>query len=335
MRPQSPRGYSAAGEMRWVFALWFTLLLLATATRARAQSEASSTALLSVTLEEGAESCPDAEALTAHVERVRGDQATGASSAYRIRFSYRGGVFRAAIQVGEATGTRVLSDRGATCASLEQATAVTLALLLDSDLREPATEPPDAPVAPPTRAPPTPPPPPEPAPSRKAVSLTLSLGGAGLLGVVQPIVPAALGELGIGVDRFRTNLGVLWMPSQELEFGPGSLDETLLAGTARTCLSAWRGTALRFDLCSGIYAGLLKVRARGYAQNDVVEKTWLAVPVGFALATSSSPVGLELGASALVPLRRNDFSIDYLGVAYESWPVGMLLSLRMVGTWVL
>lgn len=318
--------------MRWVFALWFTLLLLTSAATARAQSDASSTALLSVTREEGAESCPDAETLTAHVERVRGDQATGASSAYRVRFSYRGGVFRAAIQVGEATGTRVLSDRGATCASLEQATAVTLALLLDSDLREP--EP--APVEPPP-----PPrvvevePPPAPKPSTKAVSLTLSLGAGGLVGVVQPVVPTALAELGIGVDRFRTNIGVLWMPSQTLDFGPGVLDETLLAGTARTCLSAWRGTAMRFDLCSGIYAGLLRVEARGYTENNVVEKTWLAVPLGFAIATSSSPVGVELGASALLPLRRNDFAIDYLGVAYESWPVGMLLSLRMVGTWVL
>ncbi len=319
--------------MRWVSALWFTLLLLATATRAQAQGDASSSALLSVTREEGAESCPDAETLTAHVERVRGAQATGASSAYRVRFSYRGGVFRAAIQVGEATGTRVLSDRGATCASLEQATAVTLALLLDSDLRAPEAEPSEPPAAQPKATPPAPPP--EPKPSPTAVSLTLSLGGGGLMGVVQPVVPTAIAELGIGVDRFRTNIGVLWMPSRTLDFGPGSLDETLLAGAARMCLSAWRGGGLRFDLCSGIYAGRLRVEARGYTLNDTVQKTWLAVPLGVALATSSSPVGLELGASALLPLRRNDFSIDYLGVAYESWPVGMLLSLRMVGTWLL
>jgi hypothetical protein len=113
------------------------------------------------------------------------------------------------------------------------------------------------------------------------------------------------------------------------------LHETLLSGVARTCLSAWRGTALRFDLCSGIYAGLLKVEARGYTRNDAVEKTWLAVPLGVALATAGAPLGLEVGASALLPLRRNDFSIDNLGVAYQSWPVGMLLSLRAVGTWVL
>ena len=293
--------------------------------------------MLSVSREEGAESCPDAEALTLHVERVRGQQATGASSAYRVRFSYRGGVFRAAIQVGEGAGTRVLSDRGATCAALEQATAVTLALLLDSDSREPLETAPAEPPPPPPEAlfEPEPEPEPEREPTARAVSLTLSLGGAGFAGVVQPIVPVAVGELGIGVQRFRTNIGVLWMPWRTLDFGPGVLDETLISGVARMCLSAWRGVALRVDLCSGIYAGLLEVQARGYTRNDVVEKTWLAVPLEVALATTTGPIGLEAGASALLPLRRNDFSIDNLGVAYESWPVGMLLSLRAVGTWLL
>jgi hypothetical protein len=32
-----------------------------------------------------------------------------------------------------------------------------------------------------------------------------------------------------------------------------------------------------------------------------------------------------------MPLRRNDFSIDHLGVVYDSWPVGLLLSMRAVG----
>ena len=40
-------------------------------------------------------------------------------------------------------------------------------------------------------------------------------------------------------------------------------------------------------------------------------------------------------ASALIPLRRSDFSIDNLGLVYSSWPVGALLSLRAVGTWML
>ena len=104
---------------------------------------------------------------------------------------------------------------------------------------------------------------------------------------------------------------------------------------ARTCLTAARSAQVRFDVCSGIYAGLLKVQADRYTRNGSADKAWLAVPLGVALTTTSSPVGVEVDASALLPLRRNDFSIDNLGVAYESWPVGMLLSMRAVGLWLL
>lgn len=333
--------------MRWVFASLCSLgLVLPFAAAAQAQSapdanhQAEASASLSVTREEGAESCPDTEALRAHVERLRGHQTTSEPSAYHVRFSRRGGVFRAEIRVGTSAGARVLRDRRATCASLEQATALTLALLFDSDLsvlpsekteREPepteprAVEEPAKPLDRPTPEPVQP----------NASHLALSLGGGALFGVVQPVAPTALGEIGIGVKRFRTGIGVLWMPQQTRDFGPGQLRQTLLSGVARTCLTAARLSAVRFDLCSGIYAGLLKVRAYNYTRNDSADKTWLAVPVGVALSTTSTPVGVEVGASALFPLRRNDFSIDNLGVAFESWHVGMLLSMRAVGTWIL
>src|SRR5262245_15523015 len=99
--------------MRLVSALLPTsLLLLASATaHAQAEGDETSAVTLSVTREVGAESCPDTEALLAHVERVRGLPATGASSAYHVSFSYRGGVFSARIRVGEASGARVLRDR--------------------------------------------------------------------------------------------------------------------------------------------------------------------------------------------------------------------------------
>jgi hypothetical protein len=292
---------------------------------------------LTVTREPGAESCPDTETLSAHVDRLRGHQATSQPSAYRVRFANRGGVFRAEIQVGTAGAARVLRDRRATCASLEQATALTLALLLDSDASElpldkVAPEPEPSPQQSPAPVEPRPPP----SNARGKATFAVALGGGALFGVVQPIAPAVLGELGIGVNRFRTSIGVLWMPTQTRDFGPGQLRESLLSGVAHTCLTTLRNADVRLDFCSGIYAGLLKVKAEGYTRNDSVDKAWLAVPVELAVSTTSSPVGVEVGASALLPLRRNDFSIDRLpGVAYESWPVGLLLSMRAVGVWLL
>lgn len=291
---------------------------------------------LSVTREDGAESCPDTEALTAHVNRVRGQEAEGKSGAYRVDFTYREGVFRAAIHSGAGTSTRVLRDHGATCAALAQATALTLALLLDADPLEPpeTIEPPVVAAAPPVSKP-QPPSEEEPAPRRLERSLTFALGGGALFGVERLAAPVVLADLGISIGRFRTSLGVMWMPTQTLEFGPGTLHETLLSGVARTCLSAWQNDLLRVDLCSGFYAGMLEVRAEGYTRNDDVQKAWLAIPLGLGLATTPTPVSVELGGSVLIPIRRNDFSIDNLGVVYESWPVGLLLSARAVGVWLL
>lgn len=269
---------------------------------------------------------------------MRGRQATSEPSVYRVRFSQRNGVFRADIEVGAGGAARVLRDRRATCASLEQATALTLALLLDSDASElPSEKVEPTPVEPRAAEPPSAHDQPAPAPARRnnTAHLALSLGGGALFGVVQPVAPTVQADLGIGVNRFRTGIGVLWMPTQTRDFGPGQLRETLLSGVARTCLTAARSAQVRFDLCSGIYAGVLRVQARGYTRDGSADKAWLAVPIGVSLTTTSSPVGVELAASALLPLRRNDFSIDNLGVAYESWRVGTLLSLRAVGLWLL
>lgn len=331
--------------MRWVFALLSALSLgtgLSLSNAARAQSSdapARDDAALRVAREEGAEGCPDAAELSEHVARLRGQSATSASVAYQVTFSRRGGLYRAAIRMGGGS-VRVLKDRGQTCASLEQATALTLALLLDSDAHqltveehehEPEPEPerpaPPAEVIPP----PLRPPPPRPSTTRMA----LSFGGAGLFGVVKTVAPVAVADMGLFVNRFHTSVGALWMPAQQVDHAPGQLRESLLSGVARTCYAAVDRRPLRFELCTGIYAGLLRVEARGYTRNDVVKRAWLAVPVELSLSTAASPVGVELGASALLPLRQSDFSIDNLGTAYESWPIGMLLSLRAFGGWVL
>lgn len=311
--------------------------------RAHAQAPlapAQGESFLSVTREPGAEGCPDSDALSEHVNRVRGLQATRATGTYHVTFSFRAGVYRAAIRFGGTQAQRVLRDRGSTCASLEQATALTLALLLDSDASALPAEEEEPPLrVEPPPAPPQPPPPEpdheQPKPSAAHVSLLLSAGGGALSGVVNPIAPAVTGELGLSTARFRAHVGVLWVPEQTLDLAPGTVNETLFSGVARMCLSAWQGQRSRLDLCSGIYAGLVSVEANGYTRNDDAKKPWLALPLELAFLTTSSPIGVELGASALVPLRRSDFSIDNLGVAYESWPVGLLVSMRAVGSWPL
>ena len=332
---------SPCTRKRRVFALSVSIglaLALSRSVLAQAPSpEIQTESFLSVTREAGAESCPDALALSEHVRRVRGQRTTSATAAYHVTFGFRAGVFRASIRVGNATGARVLRDRGATCASLEQATALTLALLLDSDASSvPPEEEAAAPKAlEPAKAEPVAQPRVTRPPKPPNVRLTLGAGGAALVGVLNPIAPALLAEAGIGVSGLRTHIGVLWVPEQTLDLAPGSVNERLLSGVARMCLAPWRGQDLRVDACSGVHAGLLEVHAEGYTRDGAASKAWLAVPLELTLSTAPTPIGVELGVSALVPLRRNDFSIDNLGVAYASWPVGMLLSMRAMGSWLL
>ncbi|XYH99106.1 hypothetical protein ACMHYB_04875 [Sorangium sp. So ce1128] len=313
----------------------------------------------------GAEACPDAARLIERVERLRGRPETGASGAYLVEFTRDADGFRASIRSG--SGARELRDRGRSCAGLEQATAVTLVLLLDSDAREPSLQAPDAePVAGPSPAPEPPAPALEaPAPSPEAPAetalarpepagagggapegevprseraltrLTLAAGATGLFGVVRPFAPALSAELGIGGAQFRAAIGALWLVPQTLKHGPGELRETMLGGVVRACFAVAGSAALRLDVCSGIHAGQLTVAASGYTRNDVAEKAWLAVPLELSLASLAGPLGLDVGAAGLLPLRRSDFSVDGVGVAYRSLPVGVLVSLRGVGIWVL
>ncbi|WP_437307696.1 hypothetical protein [Sorangium sp. So ce388] len=328
----------------------------------------------------GAESCPEAARLVERVEQLRGRPETGASGVYLVSFTRGADGLHASIRSG--SDARELRDRSGSrsCAALEQATAVTLALLLDSDAREPSSQEPESGArdeTAPAREAPAPareaPAPAQeaPAPAREATApspaalaetslerpeptgaggeqkdqasssehgaarLTLAAGATGLFGVVRPFAPALSAELGIGGARFRAAIGALWLVPQTLEHGPGELRETMLGGVVRACFAVAGSAALRLDVCSGVHAGQLTVAASGYTRNDVAEKPWLAVPLELSLASLAGPLGLDVGAAGLLPLRRSDFSVDGVGVAYRSAPVGVLVSLRGVGIWVL
>jgi hypothetical protein len=293
--------------------------------------------------------------LLARIERLRVRPQTEPTG-YEVIFTREGDGFMAQIRARAGGGERELRDRGQTCAALERAAAVTLALLLDSEARQtsgselvvptrrPIAAPRDTaavadagaarPVASRAR---------EDAASEASdgatsgfrISATLLLGGAGLIGVVRPLAPGLIGESGVELGRVRVTAGLLLVPRQELAHGPGTVRASLLSGVARGCFVAARGSALRLQLCSGVHAGAFDARAESYTRNDGVTRPWLALPFEAALGSAAASVGWELGATALVPLLRHDVTIDGVGVAYESLPVGVLLALRGVGVWPL
>ncbi|HEX6765612.1 MAG TPA: hypothetical protein VF103_09050 [Polyangiaceae bacterium] len=271
----------------------------------------------------GAEGCPDEDDLARRVEALRGRPASG-ERRYRITFARHDATLSAAIRMGDdAANVRVLETREATCDGLAQATAVTLSLLMDSEVT--TVSPPDG-SGPVSRADDEP----RPATRRERVETagTLALGGAALFGVVRPVAPLVTLELGMRVGAFRASIGALVMIPQELELGPGSVHERLAAGTARLCLSPLGFGSLRLDLCSGAWLGQRRAEGRGYTDDIESKTTWLGIPLELSLADLSSPFGWEVSVMALLSFPRRDYTVSGVGTAYESWPIGAVLSVR-------
>ncbi len=162
---------------------------------------------------------------------------------------------------------------------------------------------------------------------------TLALGATALFAVVRPLAPAAGGEIGLEIGRWRTGLGVLAVSPQTLRLGPGTVRESLLGASMRACYAPWRSQRLRLDVCSGAFIGLATATGLGYSQNETHTQPWLAAPLEAAMAVFTGPLGLELGAGGLASFQRPDFSVDHVGVAYRSPLVGVTVSLRAIGQW--
>jgi hypothetical protein len=317
------------GRLRCFFVLSALLTLDG---NARAQDAGA----LSVERGVGAEDCPDVDTLSARIANIRGRAGASNSASYSVSFSHTADTYTAVIRSGpNGESQRVLEGHGLVCAALAQATAVTLALLFDSESES---------AAPPKPEPPPPPPPKTPDPLSEPVPVgepergaridgTVSLGAAGLVGVLRSVSPAFIGDLGLHMARFRAGLGALWSPMQSFTLEPGTVHESLLAGTARTCFALTRAHGLSLDLCSGLFVGVMTAQADGFTRNDQRVRPWLAVPLELSLAELSGPVGWELSGAALGSLVHHDFEVDNIGIVYRSPRVGAMLSLRAVGLW--
>jgi hypothetical protein len=328
------RGH-AVGAARVLAAGAFALGAAACEGRARAQAAP----VLTVTRTSDAQDCPDTAGLADRVAAIRGADAkaraaasgpAGASdaagAALRVAFGRAGEAYFAAIRDGQQPGSvRRLELPGTTCAGLARATAVTVALLLDTDAA--AEEPP--------KPPPPPPPPPAPPPvetrapaTREPRAIALALGGSALVAGVGALAPAVTGEVGLEVGAWRTALGVLVVATQSFTLGPGLVSQSLHAASARVCYAPWRAGAWRSDVCTGAYLGVEGADAEGYTVNDHQTRPWLAVPLELTLSVRQSRVRWELAGGALLGVLRQDFSVRNVGDAYRAPFLGCLVSLR-------
>jgi hypothetical protein len=292
---------------------------------------------LSVESAPGAEQCPQRTALERRVEDIlrRPLHPTLGASALSIDVQFErssDGTFVAHVAAtGPKPGLRLLRDSSPTCDALGEAVSVAIALLLDSALNEAdsrATGPKSEGKKPPSPAAPSPDARggrvehgSEPPAWRGRASLEAGggygLGGAGAL--------LAFGRLGVRHRGWLFDLAVAGNLPAERGFAGGSVRTSLVFGSLRACYLL--GHAFSIAPCLQLGAGRLHGEGTGYGRIQASSLPWTAGGLGLvAEAPVSSGVFATFGASLWVPTRRQTFSVENAGIAWESKPVAGVLT---------
>jgi hypothetical protein len=258
-----------------------------------------------------ASDCPDTGQLAARIERLVGHSLAieGATRAIVVRadFTRQGGAYEATLQMsGVREGERVLRDTGASCDALADAVAVTTALLLDASTREPEAAERAASQVPPSWL------------ERWRLSGRFG-AGTGLSG--GPTFVAGAG-LEVSLDKMTSiALGATWVGSHAHALGAGAVEVRLwyieLGG-----FRSLTGETFRFGPTAQVMGGALSGAGEGYPLSSSASLAWFAAGAGLRGELAAGP-NLRLAARALavMPARKQSFSIGYVGTAYEATPL--------------
>jgi hypothetical protein len=235
-----------------------------------------------------------------------------------VSFTREGARYRAALRTsGPKEGERLLEDEGPTCAALAEAVGVTLVVLLDRAPRR------DIHASPPPR-------PPENLPNRA------SIGWIGVTaGPVFGETPgASLGfgpAFGVELEHWSLALGGTETLSRSARFASGTVRVGLASVDLQLCRTIdLVGKSLRAGACARAAAGHYRGEGAGYPMTTSVRVPWMAAGGGVRV---SGRWGRRLlwGVSGLllIPVRRQTFSVNNAGVAYESAAVGGTVAVEL------
>lgn len=278
-------------------------------------------ASLSVVRAPGAEDCPDASALASSLREL-GTNAAGPATPLEIQISFAretAGYSAVLVTRGRSAGERELHAADETCAGVASSAVVTLAVLLDVRPRDSAPSPEE-------RTQPRPPDRREQA-THPTLALTANLGAAyGLLG--PRLSATAGGSLQWRNARWQFAIGPMWALPRSVDHGAGRVIAQIIAGRAAACRLIPYADEAALGACASLFAGAIAGSAHDYSVNGSQSRAWGAASAS-ALWRARLFRGLALRAEveALVPFRRQEFSIDGLGVVYRSSPAAALLEI--------
>jgi len=305
---------------------------------------------------EQAADCPDASEVARRVNQIAGRSAIAerdvASVGLSVYLDRSAEGYSAKIELyGRRAGERRLTDPGDTCVDLAHALAVTLALLLDE-----AAVPPQPAALSPLPEPVRPLPPPrgtealfepefrrEPEPARPPPTWTVDAGAMQTAGLLNGAVPSVhVGSDFVVAGPFSVGGGMLWLPTDTVDFEGGEVELSLVTWFVQGCLTFLRGQApIALSVCAFPTAGVLTGVGTGFATDQRASQSWLA---GGASVVADGqivgPLGFSARLAGVVPLSR-EFVVETegggepgegSGVAFESSPVGVLAGVAVRAT---
>lgn len=271
----------------------------------------------------GAEACPDAASFGTRIgEGVVTPGVDARARNVTVRFERTAKGFRSSIVTSDGM-QRSLVDDTSSCEGLAEATL--LAVRLTLDVPPSASQP--APVtAPVTVAAPAPPSPPDeapraPAPARRAWLGAEIIAGATLaVGIGSPVAPGFRGGAATTLDTGRWSIGItgVLLPSQTRDVGSGTVDVSVAGGGLEACGRARVGRPFLLSLCSRAEVLRLSGSARGFARaEEHARPMFTGTLLGRGQARVAGPVAAFIELGAVIPVVRERFAIDGVGVVYE------------------
>jgi hypothetical protein len=134
---------------------------------------------------------------------------------------------------------------------------------------------------------------------------------------------------GIEIAHASFAVGGLWIPQETIGLAPGTVNVQLISADARACGFMFRRT--RLGACANAFAGGLIASAHGFATDFEKRRPWFALGLEAFVEGVLSPSVLRyrLSAGVVVPLHAEVFSVGGAGSAYETPPLGALVTLAI------
>lgn len=290
-------------------------------------------ATLVVTRGAGAEDCPAADGFLERVaaitggDRLQTDSRAGSDTWVYLELTHDLGKYSAIVQTrGRQQGSRTLSDVSASCASLADAVAVTLAVLLDAGPPSVAREINPTPVVPRVE--------PKSRPERTDLRFATLLGGGVGLGLLAKPAPWGTGgvEAALGA-RVRLGLGAGVASPQRVHYLQGYTDLNLAWAYARACALALRTKAdLELTFCVSPMLGVLSGSGKRYDFSSTKRWSWFVLAGGPQISGPlASPSFWWLSATLMAPLTLRGFQVTVDGKPHDTFVMSKVAATASLG----